>query len=118
MLACSQREIQLSKHPLVDNGRNENNRTITNGSICLVIMSAKCLSTRDFTVMAAKKVASALDVLTSDGLFGCDDWSDNNAFEALVADYFTGSVVDSSEDSEDDDIGIPLFSYPHILSLQ
>ena len=62
----------------------------------------------EFTVMAAKKVASALDVLTSDGLFGCDKWSDNNAFEVLVADYFTGSVDDSSEESEDDDIGISL----------
>ena len=64
--------------------------------------------THDFTVMAAKKVASALDMLTSDGLSGCDDWSDNNAFEVLVADYFTGNVDDSSEDSEDDDIGISL----------
>ena len=38
--------------------------------------------------------------------------SDNNAFEALIADYFTGSVDDSSEESEDDDIGIsfPLFN--------
>ena len=54
--------------------------------------------TRDFTVMAARKVASALDVLTSDGLSRCDDWSDNNAFEALVTDYFTGNVNDSSED--------------------
>ena len=62
----------------------------------------------EFTAVAAKKVASALDVLTSDGLFGCDEWSDNNAFEMLVADYFTGSVDDSSEESEDDDIGISL----------
>ena len=71
-------------------------------------MSAKCLSTREFTVMAAKKVASALHMLTSDGLFGCNEWSDNNAFEMLVADYFTGSVDDSSEESDDDDIGISL----------
>ena len=62
----------------------------------------------EFTAMAAKKVASALDVLTSDGLFGCDEWSDNNAFEVLVADYFAGSVDDSSEEFEDDDIGISL----------
>lgn len=88
------------------NGRNENNRTATNGSICLLIMSAKYLVRAKFTVMAAKKVASALDVLTSDGLLGCDEWSDNNVFEALVTDYFTGSVDDSSEESGDDDIGI------------
>ena len=53
--------------------------------------------------MAAKKVASAID-----GVYGCDTWSDNNAFEALVADYFTGSVYDSSEESDYDDIGISL----------
>ena len=41
----------------------------------------------EFLSMAAKKVASTLDVLTSDGTFGCDEWSDNNAFEALIADY-------------------------------
>ena len=37
--------------------------------------------------MAAKKVASALDVLTSDEVHGCDAWSDNNVFEALVMDF-------------------------------
>ena len=39
--------------------------------------------------MAAKKVASALDVLvlTSDKVHGCDAWSDNNVFEALVMDF-------------------------------
>ena len=58
--------------------------------------------------MAAKKVASAIDVLRSDGIYGCVTWSDNNAFEALVADYFTGSVYDSSEESDYDDIGISL----------
>lgn len=52
--------------------------------------------------MAAKKVASALHVLTSDGYSGCDEWPDNNAFEALVADYFTGSADESSEESDDD----------------
>ena len=46
-------------------------------------------------VMAAKKVASVLHVLTSDGLSGCDEWADNNAFEALVAEYFTGSGDDA-----------------------
>ena len=66
------------------------------------------LSWREFAVMAAKKVASALDVLTSDGVHGCDAWPDNNAFEALITDYFTGSVYDSSEESDNDDIGISL----------
>ena len=59
-------------------------------------------------VMAAKKVASVLHVLTSDGLSGCDEWADNNAFEALVTDYFTGSGDDGSEESDDDDIGISI----------
>ena len=74
----------------------------------------------EFRVMAAKKVACVLDVLTSDGLFGCDEWSDNNAYEVLVAEYFTGSVVDSSEESEGNDIGIslPYFRYPRMLSPQ
>ena len=82
------------------------------GRFVFLILSAKCLYARGFLSMAAKKVASVLDVLTSDGTFGCDEWSDNNAFEALIADYFTGSVDDSSEESEDDDIGIsfPLFN--------
>ena len=82
------------------------------GRFVFLILSAKCLYAHGFLSMAAKKVASALDVLTSDGTFGCDEWSDNNAFEALIADYFTGSVDDSSEESEDDDIGIsfPLFN--------
>ena len=62
-------------------------------------------------VMAAKKVASALHVLTSDSLSGCDDWSDNNAFEALVTDYFTGSGYDSTEESDNDDIGISLLYF-------
>ena len=82
------------------------------GRFVYLILSAKYLYARGFLFMAAKKVASALDVLTSDGTFGCDEWSDNNAYEALVADYFTGSVDESSEESEDDDIGIsfPLFN--------
>ena len=33
--------------------------------------------------------------------------ADNNAFQALVTDYFTGSGY-NSEESDDDDIGIPL----------
>lgn len=56
--------------------------------------------------MAARKVASALHVLTSDGHVGCDEWADNNAFEALVADYFTGNADDSSDESDNDDTGI------------
>lgn len=56
--------------------------------------------------MAAKKVASVLHVLTSDGTSNCDEWSDNNAFQALIADYFTGSGNDSSEESDNDEIGI------------
>ena len=81
------------------------------GRFVFLILSAKCLYVHGFLSMAAMKVASALDVLTSDSTFGCDKWSDNNAFEALIADYFTGSVDDSSEESEDDDIGI---SFPLI----
>ena len=53
--------------------------------------------------MAAKKVASALHVLTSDCFVGCVEWSDNNAFEALVADDFTGSASRCSSY-----IGVPL----------
>ena len=76
------------------------------GRFVFLILSAKYdLYAHGFLSMAAKKVASALDVLTSDGTFGCDEWSDNNAHETLVADYFTGSV---DESSEDDDIGISL----------
>ena len=71
-------------------------------------LERQLLSRRKFTVMAAKKVASALDVLTSDGIHGCPTWCDNNAFEVLVADYFTGNVDDSSEESDNDDIGISL----------
>ena len=61
--------------------------------------------------MAAKEVASALSVLTSDGLEQrCQDWSDNCAIEALIADYFTGSGNNTEcEDSSDDDYsGMPL----------
>ena len=64
------------------------------------------LSWHKFAVMAAKKVASAINVLTSNGIYSCDAWFDNTAFEVLIADYFTGSVFDSSEESDNDDIGI------------
>ena len=82
------------------------------GQFVYLILSAKYLYAHRFLSMVAKKVASALDVLTSDGTFSCDKWSDNNAYQELVADYFTGSVDESSEESEDDDIGIffPLFN--------
>jgi len=63
--------------------------------------------------MAAKRIASALHVLTSDGTSGCDEWSDNNAFEALVADYFTGSCGDSSEESDNDDNGIYCMAFKY-----
>ena len=69
--------------------------------------------------MAARRVASALHVLTSDGTSGCDEWSDNNAFEALVADYFTGSCDDSSEESDNDDNGtVRSYGFQIILSIQ
>jgi len=53
--------------------------------------------------MAAKEVASALSVLTSDGFQRCQDWPDNCAIEALIEEYFTGSGNDEFEESSDDD---------------
>lgn len=55
--------------------------------------------------MSAKRVASALDVLTSDGLVSCEEWSDNISCAAFVADYFTTGSDDSSEESDNDDTG-------------
>ena len=55
--------------------------------------------------MAAKRVASALHVLTSDGHVSCEAWSDNIACEAFIADYFTAGSDDSSEESDNDDAG-------------
>ena len=71
-------------------------------------LDCQLLSRCKFTVTAAKEVASALDVLTSNGIHGCPSWCDNNAFEVLVADYFTRSADDSLEESDNDDISIPL----------
>ena len=52
--------------------------------------------------MAAKEVAFALSVLTSDGLECCKDWSDNYAAEALIAEYFTGSGDDEEFEEASD----------------
>ena len=55
--------------------------------------------------MTAKEVASALSVLTSDGLECCKDWADNCFVEEFIADYFTGSPDDEvSEVSSEDDL--------------
>ena len=63
--------------------------------------------------MAAKEVASALSVLTSDGLERCQEWSDNCAIEVLIADYFTGSGnnTECEESSDDDHNGMSLISF-------
>ena len=53
--------------------------------------------------MAAKRVASALDVLMSDGLVSCKEWSDNISCVAFVADYFTTGSDDSSKESHNND---------------
>ena len=59
---------------------------------------------REFSAMAAKEVASALSVLTSDGLQCCKDWVDNCFVEAFIADYFTGSTDDEISEVSDDDL--------------
>ena len=75
------------------------------------------MQTRDFTelsksidlfielgakvAMAAKEVATALQVLTSDAPLSSEEWSDGGAFEALITEYFAGS--DDSEESETSD---------------
>ena len=64
-------------------------------------------------VMAAKEVATALQVLTSDAPLSPEEWSDGGAFEALITEYFAGSD-DSDEESETSDSdrnGISLFYY-------
>ena len=70
-------------------------------------------------MMAAKKVASALSLLTSDGFETCQDWPDNCAAEALIAEYFTrcGNDVESEESSDDDHNGM-LMNNSAIYSLQ
>ena len=52
-------------------------------------------------VMAAKEVATALQVLTRDAPFSSEEWSDGGAFEALIKEYFAGS--DDSKESETSD---------------
>ena len=59
---------------------------------------------RELSAMAAKEVASALGVLTSDGLQCCKDWVDNCFVEAFIADYFTGSTDDENSEVSDDDL--------------
>ena len=59
--------------------------------------------------MAAKRVASALDVLTSDGVVNCEEWSDHISCAVFVADYFTTGSDDSSEESDSDDTGNILY---------
>ena len=55
--------------------------------------------------MATKEVASALALLTSDGLPSCKSWNDNCFVEAFIADYFTRSTDDKTFNvSSDDDI--------------
>ena len=50
--------------------------------------------------MASRSVASALTILTSEQ-FTPSDISDNNALEAFVLEYFTGSgEITEDEDSE------------------
>ena len=49
---------------------------------------------RELSAMTAKEVASALSVLTSDGLECCKEWADNYFVEAFIADYFTASPDD------------------------
>ena len=56
---------------------------------------------RKLSAMAAKEVASALGVLTSDGLQCCND---NCFVEAFIADYFTGSTDDKNSEVSDDDL--------------
>lgn len=51
-------------------------------------------------VMAAKEVASALHLLTSDEIHSAKDWVDNDAFQALVSEYFTGSCDETSDESD------------------
>ena len=55
-------------------------------------------------VMAAKEVASsvalALHLLTSDEIHSAKDWVDNDIFQALVSEYFTGSCDETSDESD------------------
>ena len=62
-------------------------------------------ATHEDTTMAAKRVASALHVLMSDGHISCNAWSDNIVCEAFIANYFTARSDDSSKESDNDDTG-------------
>ena len=54
--------------------------------------------------MASRNVASALSLLTSEGLnFTSSDSPDNAELEALVQEYFTGSDEITDCESSDDD---------------
>ena len=55
--------------------------------------------------MAAKRVASALHILTSNGHVSCKAWSDNIVCEAFIANYFTARSDDSFKESDNDDTG-------------
>ena len=68
--------------------------------------------------MAAKEVASALALLTSNGLPSCKSWNDNCFVKAFIADYFTGSTDDETSDvSSDDDHTGTFQSYKQVLSI-
>ena len=54
--------------------------------------------------MASKSVASALTLLTSEQ-FTPSDFTDNNALEAFVMEYFTGSGEITDNDNSDDSEG-------------
>ena len=54
--------------------------------------------------MAKKAVVSALQVLTSNEFLSTEDWADNEACQALVCEYFTGSGDETSDDESDNGI--------------
>ena len=85
-------------------------RTRTNRPICFI--EHELLQWEGFQSMASKEVASALSVLTSDGFERCQEWSDNCAIEALIADYFTGSgnITECEESSDNDHSGMSVIS--------
>ena len=72
---------------------------------------------REISAMAAKEVASALALLTSDSLPSCKSWNDNCFVEAFIADYFTGSTDETSDLSSDDDLTGTFQSYKQVLSI-
>ena len=54
--------------------------------------------------MASKSIASALTLLTSEQ-FTPSDFTDNNALEAFVMEFFTGSGVITDNENSDDSEG-------------